>query len=101
MDETTVNETVCYTIVKEPVVNKSETNDKLSKLRQIDSESLSVTQMLKNVIRTRLELRNKKNANLKRVVSKIVKRPLRNVNNVTNNTQKFVVVVNLNVKLSK
>ena len=53
---------------------KSNKVTELKELRERDKQNLSVVQMIRNVIKTRMELRKKKSNNLSKVVSKLVKR---------------------------
>ena len=52
---------------------KSNNVTELKELKERDKHNLSVVQMIRNVIKTRMELRTKKSNNVSKVVSKLVK----------------------------
>ena len=53
---------------------KSVGDKKITELRECEKQSLSVLQMVRNVVKTWMELRKKKTNNIKNVVSKLVKK---------------------------
>ena len=96
---------------------KSNVVEELTYLKERDKCNLSVVQMIKNVIKSRMELRKKKNNNLSKVVNKLVKRGRLRVSKVgpnlktkvgkidkcikTQDQNWFVVDLNLNLKINK
>ena len=99
--ESEVNDTEGIVKDVQSVVKQEVCSDKMLKFKKRDSESLSVLQMIKNVIKTRLELRRKKNQKVNKIVSKIVKRPVHKSVTKKNKGRNIVVDVNFNVKFTK
>ena len=105
-------------VVSKPNSDKSCNNDtEVKELRERDKHNLSVVQMIRNVIKTGMELRKKKNNNESKVVSKLVKQGrLRvgqigcknkpNIGKVVSSSdggdeKRIVVDLNVNVNVSK
>ena len=94
--------------VKSEEGSETEGDMKLNALRERDRESLSVCQMIKNVIKTRLEIRKRKNSNVNKVVAKLVKKGKKRIAKIgksrkpkSGEQNRYIVDLNLNLKLTK
>ena len=89
---------VCETDKKENNITE------LEDLKFRDKQSLSIVQMIKNVIRTRMEMRNKKSNNcVRKAASKILKanKKFTKKNGKVEPSRQFVIDLNVNVNCSK
>ena len=97
--------------------DKQESNDEIGEEERVikewkerDKQSLTVSQMIKNVIKTRMELRKKCNINVSKVVSKLVKKGRVRIGNMSKKTEtkskksdpnKYVQDLNVNLNVTK